>query len=304
MPIEVWFFLRGWGQHLCVGRCRVFLFWCGRRHRRRWFLAELWESYILVVLSSEDVVVLVGAAGLNGYFEHAVHLYHFFAFAVGTFVLLFHRLPESPAVPASRLRLWVHSGSELHHLHDRAASFAFAAFRHVFAALSFAGLADAVPADLHVFHRSVEDLLQSHLQLDQLCLALARPWGLPASAPTEKVEKSAESGPSGRSAILDSFFSVVIVELSFFRVWQDFIGVADLFELLWVSSFIGVFLERLLPEGFADLLGGGFFVDAEQLVVLGGVYFFFLLLRALLLLVHAAKIAEAPESTAEHVPIN
>lgn len=65
-----------------------------------------------------------------------------------------------------------------------------------------------------------------------------------------------------------------------------------------------MFLERLLPEGFADLLGGGFFVDAEQLVVLAGVHFFFLLLRALLLLVHAAEIAEAPESTAEHVPIN
>jgi hypothetical protein len=152
-----------------------------------------------------------------------------------------------------------------------------------------------VPADLHVLHGAVEDLLEGDFYLDQLRLPLPWPGLLPAPA-REQVEQPSEAGAARRSAVLDALLAVVVVELALLGVGEDFVGGSDLFELLGVSALVGVLLQCLLAEGLADLLSGRLLVHGQQLVVLLCVHLFLLLLRTLLL-VHAA---EAPEPTAEH----
>lgn len=161
--------------------------------------------------------MLVRAASLDCHLKHTLHFHHLFPFAHLASVLFFHVLSQTSAVPTSTLRLRVHARPQLNQFCYHSLALAFGALCHVLASFTLAGLANAISRDLNVFHSTVEDLFQSHLQLHQFCFAFLRSGRLPASS-TEHFEKSAEASSSRWASVFDSLFSVVIIELSFFGV--------------------------------------------------------------------------------------
>ena len=170
----------------------------------------------------------------------------------------------------------VHAWTQLDKLFDNSSTFALGTFLYVFASLAIAFLAVSVPFDFYVFHSANVDIVESDLDFNKLGLGFAGA-GISLSSTKEAAEDVAHSASSWGSAVLDTLFTVLVVELSLFRIGQGLVSVGYFLELVRVTSFIGMFLEGLSSEGFSDLLGGGLLIDTEELVVLGCVDLFFLL---------------------------
>ena len=179
-------------------------------------------------------------------------------------------------------------------LFNDSSAFTLATFLDILTTLSIAFLAVSIPFDLDILHASDINIVECNFNFDKFWFGL---FGTSLSLSTvEEIAKNITESTtsSGWASILDTFLSIFIIQLSFLWVGEGLICVGNSLEFIGVTSFIGVFLESLSPEGLSDLLGGGFLINTEELIVGGGIDLF-LLLGLLLLAGHSA--AEAAESS-------
>lgn len=183
-------------------------------------------------------------------------------------------------------------------LFNHTSAFTFGTLGDVFTTLSIAFLTVSISFDFNILHGSVVNFIERDLNFDKLGFGLS--WaGLFLTASSEETENVPKAAASSRwTAILDTLFSVFIVQLSLLWVGESLVGVGDFFEFIGVSTFVGVFLQGFSSERLSDLLGGGLLVNSEKLIVLGCVDLF--LLSGLLLLAgHSATESSEPSKAWE-----
>ena len=214
-------------------------------------------------------------------FKGLFDLFDFLAFASLASVGLLHNLALAFALTTLLGSLGVHAWAELNELFDDSPAFAFGALFDVFTSLTITGLAVAIPFDLYVFHAAVIHVVEGDFDFDEFGFGFSGSCFSATSSEEASKDVSKSTGTSGRASVLDSFLSILVVELSFFGVGEGLISIGEFFKFLGITSFVGVFFEGFAPEGFSDFLSSGFFVDTEEFIVLSGVDLFFLLGRLL-----------------------
>lgn len=115
------------------------------------------DSRHFVVLSSEDVIVLIRASWFNGYFELSFYLFDLVTLTDFASVLLFHQLSLSFTLSTLLTCLGVHSWAQLHKFFNNLSPFTFGAGLYVFPTLSITLLAVSGSFDFYLFHASTKN---------------------------------------------------------------------------------------------------------------------------------------------------
>ncbi len=189
---------------------------------------------------------------------------------------------------------------------DHSLSFTFCAFLNILSTFAIALLTVSIPFNFNILHASVVNFIKGNLDFNKLWLGLSwTGWSFGSSSKeTENVSKSASS--SRWTTVLDAFLSILIVQLSFFWVGENFVCMGDGFEFIGITSFIGMLFHGFSSESFSDLFGSSFFIDCEQLIILSCIDLLFLSWRLLLAghsTTESAKPTKSTKASWKHVKI-
>lgn len=207
-----------------------------------------------VTLSGEDVVMEVRDTLFNCNLNSLRFLFNLVTLAAFASIFFLHDLTLPFTSVTLSLTLGVHSGAQLDELLDNTSALALGTLGDILASLAITFDTVSISVELDLFHTAVVHFVEGDFDLDKFWLGL---FGASVSlAPsTEEAEHISEpASPSWSATVLNTFLSIVIIELSLFGVGESLVDVGQLFELIGVSSLIGVLLHGFLPEGLPDLL--------------------------------------------------
>mmetsp|Transcript_17961 Transcript_17961/g.30208 ORF Transcript_17961/g.30208 Transcript_17961/m.30208 type:complete len:235 (+) Transcript_17961:3176-3880(+) len=200
-------------------------------------------------------------------------------------VLLGDHLARSSALGADGLHLLDHARAYLAncYLHTRTLAARAAPSVARLGSLALALGADHILRKRKLLRGAPVHILHGDLQRMRHVLALATTSGATAATPhtaatTEKGLENVERVPSAAAAtathaFLQRVLTVLIVDLALLGILQHLVRLADLLELLLISTLVGVVLDGHLAVGLLDLILSGIFFYRESGVVFGVVGF-------------------------------
>jgi len=110
------------------------------------------NSWILVTLPSEDIIMFMRASGLNAHIDHFLFFYNFLSQTLFASVLLIHNLSCCLTLWAMLLRLCVHTWTQLNKFLNYFFSFAFGTNLNIFSSFSLTFLTCSKSFVGYTFH--------------------------------------------------------------------------------------------------------------------------------------------------------
>mmetsp|Transcript_28089 Transcript_28089/g.48081 ORF Transcript_28089/g.48081 Transcript_28089/m.48081 type:complete len:452 (-) Transcript_28089:67-1422(-) len=246
------------------------------------------EGFVLLLLHHDDHIAgkraghLVGLAGkldflsvahalLNVHLQDLSVLVHLAALAGLALVLLRNRLALTLAGATRGLHLLHHTGANLAkgHLHTATTTIRASLFATLLASLAIAIRARFVTRDGQPDSLSVIHIFQRSFNAVDNILTLLRTTTATAPATTKEHRENIVGRVTLTATLaLQAFHSVLIICLALLGVAQDLSGGTDFFELLDITTFIGVVLQSKFLVSLSDFTLVSIFGYTESLVQL------------------------------------
>lgn len=215
------------------------------------------NSWVLIGLAMECVLVVVWSALIDLGFEHFLLFYYFLAIASLALVLLINDFTLALTVFARSLALSVHSRSEHLHASHNTSSLAASTLLDstLFSTSTVASAADALTVYCNFGSFSAVNLFKCQLDWvhDRLSLLGARLLGSSASH-AKKSTKQVFHATSMGTTFFEAILTVLVVQITLLFVRKNLVGLLNLLKLFFVATSVWVLLEGLLPVGFLDIV--------------------------------------------------
>lgn len=231
---------------------------------------------VLISLSVEGVLVIVGRSFVNDGLKNLLLLADFLSIASLALVLFVDNLTLTTAIFTRSLRLCVHAGPEHRHFHYNTTTFArIALLDSAFLATNaVASSTNALSVDSNLGGLAGVNLFESQLNRvhDRFALLGARLLRSSSSTHAEEAAEDVVHATVTTTALLKAVFTVLIVEVTLLLVSQTLVGSLNFLKLLLIAATVWVLLQSLLPVSFLDFIVGSILLDIKQLVELGVVH--------------------------------
>lgn len=224
---------------------------------------------MLIWFTMEYIFLSMRRTFVNNCLDDLLFLENFLAIACLTFVGFIDLLTGSIAISTRSCWLGIHSWTEHGHLCYHSATFASSTswVCSVHTSFTITFLANSISVDRYLRGLTLVDVFECDFNsvLDRLAFL----WSAFSSTHTasEHLREDIAVRTHSSTALFDSVFAILVVDITLFFVAKNVICCSERLEFFWITSFIRVFLQSLLPIRFSYFWFLSFFINSQELII-------------------------------------